>query len=137
MPGTGPISIVVLFAHPLLGEGLARMLSAEADLNVCAVAVHTDAAAEVLERAPDVVIVERGVRPSAADLLDLVPGTLLIEFGMDTGLMYSYQRDEIPARPGGILRAIRHARRMPGVSVTGLVTAALTLCAVAELAAGG
>ncbi len=136
MPVTRPISVVILYSHPLLGEGLARMLSAEPDLDVCAVAVCTDVEADVVERAPDVVIVERGVHPAPADLLDLSPGTLFIEFGMDTGLMYSYQRDEIPAWPGGILRAIRRARRVAGTSVTGLVAVSLTL-AVTVLPAGG
>lgn len=129
-----PISVVILYAHPLLGEGLGRMLSAEPDLDVSTVMAGAGAPAEVMARTPDVVVVERGVRPTASALLDLIPGTLFIEFGMDTGLMYSYQRDEIPARPGGILRAIRHARRFGGASVAGLLSMLLVAGAIASAA---
>ena len=134
MPVTRPISVVILYSHPLLGEGLARMLSAEPDLDVCAVAVHTNVEADVVARSPDVVIVERGVRPAPADLLDLSPGTLFIEFGMDTGLMYAYQRDQIPARPGGILRAIRHVRRVAGTPASSLLALSMGLSAAVLLA---
>ena len=51
--------VVVLYAHPLLGEGLANLLAREAD--VCAVAVdERDSAARMAALAshPDMVIVE-------------------------------------------------------------------------------
>ncbi len=51
--------VLVLYAHPLLGEGLASLLSAQAGVGALAVDSHDDAArAAALLSHPDLVIVE-------------------------------------------------------------------------------
>ena len=51
--------VVVLYAHPLLGEGLARLLNAEAGVGAIAVDSHDPAArAAALGTHPDLIIVE-------------------------------------------------------------------------------
>lgn len=51
--------VVVLYAHPLLGEGLASLLNAEAGVGAIAVDSHDPAArAAALDAHPDLVIVE-------------------------------------------------------------------------------
>jgi hypothetical protein len=51
--------VVVLYAHPLLGEGLASLLSAQAGVGAVAVDSHDEAArAAALSTRPDLVIVE-------------------------------------------------------------------------------
>jgi DNA-binding NarL/FixJ family response regulator len=51
--------VLVLYAHPLLGEGLASLLSAQAGVGAVAVDSHDQAArAAALSSHPDLVIVE-------------------------------------------------------------------------------
>ncbi len=103
-----PISVLILFAHPLLGEGLAGLLSSEPGLKV--VAVQGDDAAMVergLAAAPDVIIFERGDPDRAVQILELVPDALIIDVGIGPGPTFTYRREEISAWPEGILAAIR------------------------------
>jgi DNA-binding NarL/FixJ family response regulator len=108
VPDDRPISVLILYAHPLLGEGLAGLFSSEPGLDV--VAVKSDDAGLVergLAASPDVVIFERGDPDRAVEILESVPGALLIDVGMDAGPTFTYHRQEIPARPEGILELIR------------------------------
>ena len=105
-----PISVLILYAHPLLGEGLAELLSSEPTLDV--VAVRSDDAGMVergLADAPDVIIFERGDPDHAVQILELVPDALIIDIGIDPGPTFTYRREEISAWPNGILKAIRQA----------------------------
>ena len=57
----GPDRVVVLYSHPLLGEGLGRMLAAEPGLVVTTVSLGTlDALDEALAARPDVVVFLEG-----------------------------------------------------------------------------
>ena len=52
-------SVLVLYAHPLLGEGLASLLSAQAGVGAVAIDSHDQAArAAALGSHPDLVIIE-------------------------------------------------------------------------------
>lgn len=105
-----PTSVLILYAHPLLGEGLAGLLSSEPGLAV--VAVQGDDAAMVergLADAPDVVIFERGDPDRAVEILELVPDALVIDVGIGPGPTFTYRREEISAWPDAILDAIRQA----------------------------
>lgn len=133
MSAKRPISVVIVCQYPLLGEGLAQMLRAEPDLSVTSVPFGTDVSAELSSRAPDVAIVERGLQPPASALQDLAPRTLFIEFGMDAGPLVSYSREEIPAQPGRMLRAIRHARRLRGAPASVGTAVVLGLVALRPL----
>jgi DNA-binding NarL/FixJ family response regulator len=116
------ISVVILYTHPLLGEGLAGLLAAEPDLRITHVPSCELAATEsALGSAPDVVIFERNGDFGALDLLKHVPNALLIDVGIDTGPTVTYVRREIQGQPEGLLRAIRGAR---GSERTVLVDAA-------------
>ncbi len=105
-----PISVLILYAHPLLGEGLAGLLSSEPGLEV--VAVQSDDAGMVergLAAAPDVIIFERGDPDRAVKILELVPDALIIDVGIGPGPTFTYRREEISAWPDAILEAIRQA----------------------------
>ncbi len=112
-----PISVLILYAHPLLGEGLAGLLSSESGLDV--VAVQSDDAGMVERRLaadPDVIIVERGDPDRAVEILELAPDALIIDVGIDPGPTFMYRREEISAWPDEMLRTIRQAschRRRP------------------------
>jgi len=61
MEGTAPVRVVILYVHPLLGEGLAKLLAAEPGIAAAAISSGdaTETAAALISR-PDVVIVESG-----------------------------------------------------------------------------
>lgn len=105
-----PISVLILYAHPLLGEGLAGLLSSEPGLEV--VAVPNDDAAMVeraLAAAPDVVIFERGDPDRAVQILERAPDALIIDVGIGPGPTFTYRREEISAWPDAIIEVIRQA----------------------------
>jgi DNA-binding NarL/FixJ family response regulator len=123
MQGSRRVSVVILYSHALLGEGLAKLLAAEPGLDITAVESHEIEAAEAaLDAAPDVVIFERSEPLQAIDLLKFAPDALLIDVGMDAGPTFSYQREEISAKPDGIVRAIRHMKKARGPAVVGALT---------------
>lgn len=105
-----PIPVLVLYAHPLLGEGLVELLSAEPGLEVVAVQCDDDAMVERgLAAAPDVIIFERGDPDRAVKILELVPDALIIDVGIGSGPTFTYRREEISAWPEAIFEAIRQA----------------------------
>lgn len=107
MPGAAR-RVVILYSHPLLGEGLARMLGDDRQLVVEAVHVEDLESAEAaLAGGPEVVIVERADTMRALDLLALAPSALLIDVGLDAGPSFAYHRDEISPQPEDILQTIR------------------------------
>ena len=64
------VRVLVLYSHPLMGEGLSRMLAAEPGLEVEAVDVAQLGAVDAaLALSPDVVIVEEGGAINAADIV--------------------------------------------------------------------
>jgi DNA-binding NarL/FixJ family response regulator len=63
MEGSAPIRVAILYVHPLLGEGLARLLAAEPGVAACAISTDdASGTAAALRSEPDVVIVERRAR---------------------------------------------------------------------------
>jgi DNA-binding NarL/FixJ family response regulator len=132
MPDDRRISVLILYAHPLLGEGLAGLLLAEPGLDVLPVYLGDhDAARRSLALAPDVVIFERSDPDRAIDILELAPEALVIDVGIDTGPAFTFHREEINARPEGILQAIRQVRMIDrnvvvsALAVLGVLSAAV------------
>jgi DNA-binding NarL/FixJ family response regulator len=110
--GSRRVSVVVLYAHPLLGEGIDRLLSAERDLDVvCIPMTAVDLAERALAACPDVVVVERSDPVAAMDILKYAPDALFIDVGLDSDAAWTIRRQEIPSRVDGIVNAIRGARR--------------------------
>ncbi len=117
--------VVILYSHPLLGEGLARLLGEHRDLSVELVRVGDEPdLAAALAGDPDVVIVERSVALKAIDLLRLAPSALLIDVGLDAGPSWAYHREELSPQPSDILRTIRsgcraiHGRRRAPTAIS-------------------
>jgi DNA-binding NarL/FixJ family response regulator len=104
------VSVVVLYMHPLFGEGIARLLAAEPGLDVTPVAAaDVDLAERSLALSPDVVIFERGDPDTATDILRFAPSALVIDVSLSPGPTFTYERHEIQAQPEVILDAIRQA----------------------------
>ena len=123
MQDDGPISVLTLYSHPLLGEGLVGMLSREPGVVVTAVGLEdSDAVRVALDQSPQVVIAERGQPDRAVEILELVPEALVIEVGLGPGPTFTYRRDEISTLPEAVVEAVRQASRRPcarGPSVAG------------------
>ncbi|HET9680786.1 MAG TPA: hypothetical protein VFP19_02020 [Candidatus Limnocylindrales bacterium] len=123
--------VVILYSHPLLGEGLAHLLGGDRDLTVDLVRVQDEEEAEaaltgcLADLCPDVVIVERSMGVKPIDLLRVAPAALLIDVGLDAGPSFTYRREELSPQPDEILRTIRrgfggqapHRRRRPPTAV--------------------
>lgn len=104
------VSVVVLYTHPLFGQGVARLLSAEPGVDVTPVAASDPEQVEcLLALAPDVVIFERGDPDTATDILRYAPSALVIDVSLSPGPTFTYQRQEIQAQPEVILQVIRQA----------------------------
>jgi hypothetical protein len=102
--------VVILYSHPLLGEGIGRLLTADPDLEVELVRVDDLGGAErALSCSPDVVILERSAPIQAIDLLRFAPAALFIDVGLDAGPSWTYRREELSPQPEELLRAI-HGR---------------------------
>jgi hypothetical protein len=107
--------IVILYSHPLLGEGIAQLLADEvdADVQLCQVD-DVECTRAALMDTPDVVILERSSLVEATDLLHLAPSALLIDVGLDAGPTFTYHRDQLSSQPDAIIGAIRERRSPAG-----------------------
>jgi hypothetical protein len=102
--------VVILYSHPLLGEGLGRLLTADPALQVELVRVDDlEGAEQALAGGPDVVVLERTAPIQALDLLRFAPSALFIDVGLDAGPSWTIRRDELSPQPEELLRAI-HGR---------------------------
>ena len=105
----GRLRVSVIYTHPLLGEGIGRLLAAEPDLDVsqapCADAARTSAA---VAGDQDVIVLNCEVSPT--DILRVSPDTLVIEMSLHPGATWAYRRQEIPNRPEAILALVRRLR---------------------------
>ncbi|MFI5255562.1 MAG: hypothetical protein ACHQ15_08910 [Candidatus Limnocylindrales bacterium] len=112
-----PISVVVLYVHPLLGEGLARLLGAESGLDVLATEIRSAADVDrALLSDPEAVILEEGGPLSLEQLLARSHCSILVEVSLDTGEAWILRREALRTRPDDLVSAIVDAclvRPMP------------------------
>ena len=105
------VRVVILYLHPLLGEGLARLLAAEPGIDVTAVAEGdvTGAALALAER-PDVVVEERGDGARLATALEPGFEPLRLFVGIDAATCAG-GGEPITVDPELIVRAVRRLKR--------------------------
>lgn len=83
MAGSMPVRVAILYLHPLLGEGLARLLEAESGIAAAAIAAGDEiGTATALGSEPDVVIVERGRVTDSSDIAGNGSGPILLYVGI-------------------------------------------------------
>ncbi len=106
----GPDRVVVLYSHPLLGEGLGRMLAAEPGLVVTTVSQGTvEALDEALASNPDVVVFEEGGPIGVLDVLRRSGATVVIDVDITSSTAWTLQRHALRSAPAEVLGAIRDA----------------------------
>lgn len=102
--------ILVLYSHPLFGEGLGAMLADEPGLEVVAVDL---AAVEQVEAAidsdPALIVVEEGGRLDGLEVLRRARCPVVVDVDMTTPDAWTLRRDHIASRPDAVIQAIRSA----------------------------
>jgi hypothetical protein len=105
-----PLRIIVLYSHPVLGEGLGRIIATEPDVEVTAVDL---AAADEVEAAiasdPALIVVEEGGRLDAIDILRRARCPVIVDVDITSPDAWTLRRDHIAAGPEAVLEAIRAA----------------------------
>lgn len=100
----------MLYSHPLLGEGLGRMLAAEPGLVVTVVELGTPEALEAaLASEPDVVVFEEGGPIGVLDVLRRSGATVVVDVDITSSTAWTLQRHELRSAPDEVLAAIRDA----------------------------
>lgn len=126
MPAGHSVTVVILYRHPLFGEGIAHLLAHEPELDVHSVpSDDVGAVADSLADHPNVVIFERGDPDTAVDVLRSAPEALVIDVALDPGPTFAYHREEIRSQPDGIVQAIRRTWDPNRIGGTGSPAVAL------------
>lgn len=105
-----PDRVVVLYSHPLLGEGLGRMLAAEPGLIVTTVSQGTiEALDEALACNPDVVVFEEGGPIGVLDVLRRSGASVVIDVDITSSTAWTLRRQALRSAPAEVLGAIHDA----------------------------
>jgi chemotaxis response regulator CheB len=106
----GLVRVLVLYSHPLMGEGLGRMLAAEPGLSVESVDIgKADAVDAALALDPEVIVVEEGGSVDAADVVRRSRASLVLDVDITTTRAWTIRREILAACPDAFLAAIRTA----------------------------
>ncbi|HYO44433.1 MAG TPA: hypothetical protein VES19_14645 [Candidatus Limnocylindrales bacterium] len=104
------MSVLVLYSHPLMGEGLGRMLAAEPGVTVTAVDIaEPDAVSAALANEPEVIVVEEGGAVDVADVVRRSHASLVLDVDITTTRAWTLRRETLSTRPDDFLAAIRAA----------------------------
>lgn len=107
MGAADPVRVLVLYSHPLMGEGLLRMLGEVDGLEVVAISVDESEALEAaLAADPAVILIEQGGCLNARDLMARTDCPVVIEVDIGSAEALSYRRDAIRSRPEEVVAAI-------------------------------
>jgi hypothetical protein len=103
-----PVRVLVLYSHPLMGEGLGQMLAAEPGVMVDAVDVAVPEAVEAaLAREPAVIVVEEGGAMDAADVMRRSNCPVVLDVDITTTRAWTLRRELLSSRPDEFLATIR------------------------------
>jgi hypothetical protein len=106
-----PVRVAIMYDHPLLGEGVGRMLGLEPGLDIDFVETRDRTQVDaVIGSLPDMVVVERSSGVDALEILRRSPNTLVIEVTIGPGPTCVYRRQEISGEPEAVLGLVRRLR---------------------------
>jgi len=102
-----PVRVLVLYDHPLLGEGLSALMASVPDLQVERICMcNPDAMERTIAADADVVILEEG---GPVGLLDVLRGSrcrAIVDVSMSTSQAWSIRREEISTDPESLIDRI-------------------------------
>ncbi len=102
------VRVLLLYSHPLMGEGLGRMLETEPGLAVEAVDVAVPGAVDdALAAGPDVIIVEEGGPLDAADVVRRSTCSVVLDVDITTTNAWTLRREALSTRPDDFLASLR------------------------------
>ena len=104
------VRVLVLYSHPLMGEGLGRMLADEPGIVAATVDISAPGAVEAaLAAAPDLIIVEEGGPLDAADIFRRSTCSVVLDVDITTTNAWSLRREALSTRPDDFLASLRSA----------------------------
>jgi DNA-binding NarL/FixJ family response regulator len=104
------VRVLVLYSHPLMGEGLGRMLAAEPGIVVESADVSVPGAVDdALALEPDVIIIEEGGPLDAADVVRRSNCSVVLDVDINTTSAWSLRREALSTRPDDFLASLRSA----------------------------
>ncbi len=102
-----PVRVLVLYDHPLLGEGLGALMASVPDLSVACVEMGDPQAMErALAYDADVVILEEGGPVGLVDLLRSSRCRAIVDVSISTSRAWSIRREEISPDPESLIDRI-------------------------------
>lgn len=100
----------MLYSHPLMGEGLGRMLADEPGMIVEAVDVSEEAAVAIaLATEPTVIVLEEGGAVDVAEIVRRSHCSLVLDVDITTTSAWTLRRETLSACPDDFMAAIRQA----------------------------
>ena len=102
-----PVRVLVLYDHPLLGEGLSALMASVPEMAVERIAMgDTDAMDRALAYDPDVVILEEGGPLGLLDLLRQSRARAIVDVSISTSQAWAIRREEISPDPESLIDRI-------------------------------
>jgi hypothetical protein len=139
-----PVKVLVLYDHPLLGEGLGALMASVPELEVERVAMNEpDAMERAIASGADVVILEEGGPVGLVDLLRDSRCKAIVDVSISTSQAWSIRREAISSDPDSLIDRIisaclgdRRSNAAPATSADP-ATPSLGQAALAALPAAG
>jgi len=102
-----PVRVLVLYDHPLLGEGLGQLMAGVPDLEVERIAMgEPDAMERAIAMNADVVILEEGGPVGLIDLLRRSRCRAIVDVSISTSQAWTIRREEIEPDPDSLVDRI-------------------------------
>lgn len=102
-----PVKVLVLYDHPLLGEGLGQLMAGVPDLEVERIGMaEPDAMERALATDADVVILEEGGPVGLIDLLRQGRCRAIVDVSISTSKAWTIRREEIEPDPESLVDRI-------------------------------
>lgn len=104
------VRVLVLYSHPLMGEGLGRMLATEPGIAVETADIAEPGAVDVaLSLEPDLIIVEEGGPLDAADIMRRSSCSTVLDVDITTTRAWTLRREALSTCPDDFLASLRSA----------------------------
>lgn len=104
--------VVVLYVHPLFGQGIGQLLKSQCDLDVTCLPASENQHEELVRLRPRAIVLEATGDSLFWETLQNLPPTTVIRVGLDENTMDVFQRHQIViAGPDNLVEAIHSGLR--------------------------